>query len=154
MSLTLCFKVVKNTLIRLDHEKISNKTRNYIDLQFSSFSEDWDNLDVYLILKDELKNNYLFDLNEETPTVTVPEIVLRGGFFKLSVFGFNDNQRLTTDVRTIYLQPSGYTTSHIRPVEPGDYSKDIFEDWTIRMDNLVEVDINELLIRLTEGIRS
>ena len=154
MSLTLCFKVVKSTLVRLDSEKITNKTRNYINLQFSSFSEDWDDLDVYLILQDELKQNYLFDLNESSPTVTVPEIVLRGGFFKLSVFGFDANKRLTTDVRTIYLQPSGYTTSHIRPVEPGDYSKDIFEDWTERMDTLVDTEIDDVLVALTEGIRS
>ena len=153
MSLTLCFKVEKTTLKRLDTEKITNKTRNYIDLQFSSFSEEWDELDIYLILQDEDKQNYLFDLNETTPKVTVPEKVLRGGYFKLSVFGFNDDERLTTTQRTIYLQPSGYTTTHIRPIEPGDYSKDIFEDFIGKIDNQVEIDLNDFIISLTEGIR-
>ena len=154
MSVELEFTVDGTHLVRTDDEKITNKTRNYIDLVFTSFSEDWDDLDIYLILQDEAKQNYLFDLNESTPTVTVPEIVLRGGFFKLSVFGFNDDERITTNTRTIYLQPSGYTTSHIRPVEQGDYSKDIFEDWTERLDNQVETDMNDFLIALTEGIRS
>ena len=153
MSVTLSFKIEGDHLIRLDNEKITNKTRNYILLDFTSFSEDWENLDIYLILQDEQKNNYLFDLNEETPTVTVPEIVLRGGFFKLSVFGFNDDERITTNIRTIHLRPSGYTTSRIRPVEPGDYSKDIFEEFIGKIDGRVEIDINDLLISLTEGIR-
>lgn len=153
MSVTLSFKVEGDHLIRLDTEKITNKTRNYINLTFTSFSEDWDELDIYLIMQDELKNNYLFDLNEDTPTVTVPEIVLRGGFFKLSVFGFNDDERITTNIRTIHLRPSGYTTERIRPVEPGDYSKDIFEEFIGKIDGRVEIDINDLLISLTEGIR-
>ena len=133
MSVTLSFKIEGDHLIRLDTEKITNKTRNYILLDFTSFSEDWDELDIYLILQDEQKNNYLFDLNEETPTVTVPEIVLRGGFFKLTVFGFNER---------------------IRPVEPGDYSKDIFEEFIGKIDTQVEVDLNDFIISLTEGIRS
>ena len=153
MSVELEFTVDKNHLVRLDDEHITNKTRNYIDLVFTSFSEDWDDLDIYLILQDELKQNYLFDLNESSPTVTVPEIVLRGGFFKLSVFGFNDDERITTNIRTIHLRPSGYTTSRIRPVEPGDYSKDIFEEFITTIDGKVEIDINDLLISLTEGIR-
>ena len=154
MSVELEFTVDKNHLVRTDDEHITNKTRNYINLSFSSFSEDWDDLDIYLILQDELRNNYLFDLNESTPTVTVPEIVLRGGFFKMSVFGFNDDERLTTNPRTIYLQPSGYTTNNIRPVEPGDYSKDIFEDFIGKIDTQVETDLNDFIIALTEGIRS
>ena len=153
LSVTLSFKIEGDHLIRLDNEKITNKTRNYILLDFTSFSEDWENLDTYLILQDEQKNNYLFDLKEETPTVTVPEIVLRGGFFKLSVFGFNDDERITTNIRTIHLRPSGYTTERIRPVEPGDYSKDIFEEFIGKIDGRVEIDINDLLISLTEGIR-
>ena len=122
MSVTLSFKVKGDHLVRLDNEKITDKTRNYILLSFTSFTEEWDNLNIYLILQDEDKMNYLFDLNEEEPIVTVPE-------------------------------PSGYTTSHIRPVEPGDYSKDIFEQFITTIDGKVEVDINDLLISLTEGIR-
>ena len=154
LSVTLSFKIEGDHLIRLDNEKITNKTRNYILLDFTSFSEDWENLDIYLILQDEQKNNYLFDLNEETRTVTVPEIVLRGGLFKLTVFGFNDDERITTNIRTIPLRPSGYTTERIRPVEPGDYSKDIFEDFIGKIDTQVEVDLNDFIISLTEGIRS
>ena len=153
LSVTLSFKIEGDHLIRLDTEKITNKTRNYINLTFTSFTEDWAELDIYLILQDEQKNNYLFDLNEETMTVTVPEIVLRGGFFKLTVFGFNDDERITTNIRTIPLRPSGYTTERIRPVEPGDYSKDIFEEFIGKIDGKVEIDINDLLISLTEGIR-
>ena len=154
LSVTLSFKVEGDHLIRLDTEKITNKTRNYILLDFTSFSEDWEDLDIYLILQDEQKNNYLFDLNEETMTVTVPEIVLRGGLFKLTVFGFNDDERITTNIRTIPLRPSGYTTERIRPVEPGDYSKDIFEDFIGKIDTQVETDLNDFIIALTEGIRS
>ena len=138
MSVTLSFKVEKDHLIRCDKEKITDKTRNYILLSFSSFSEDWTDLNVFLILQDEAKNNYLFDLNEEEPTVTVPEVVLRGGLFKVSVVGFNDNTRITTNRRTIPLFPSGYTTNHIRPVEPGDYSTDVFEDFILRLTNYVQ----------------
>ena len=153
MSVTLTFKVKGDHLVRLDNEKITDKTRNYILLSFTSFTEEWDNLNIYLILQDEDKMNYLFDLNEEEPIVTVPEPVLRGGLFRVSVVGFNDELRITTNRRTIPLRPSGYTTSHIRPVGPGDYSKDIFEQFITTIDGKVEVDINELLISLTEGIR-
>ena len=154
MSVTLSFKVEQDHLIRLDNEKITDKTRNYILLSFTSFTEEWDNLNIYLILQDEDKMNYLFDLNEEEPIVTVPEPVLRGGLFRVSVFGFDDDVRITTNRRTIPLRPSGYTTSHIRPVEPGDYSKDIFEDFIGKIDTQVETDLNDFIIALTEGIRS
>ena len=135
--ITLEFKVEKDHLIRLDKEKITDKTRNYILLSFSSFSEDWEDLNVFLILQDEAKNNYLFDLNEDNPLVTVPEVVLRGGLFKVSVVGFNENTRITTNRRTIPLFPSGYTTD-IQPVEPGDYSTDVFEDFILRLTNYVQ----------------
>ena len=154
MSVTLSFKVEQDHLIRLDNEKITDKTRNYILLSFTSFTEEWDNLNIYLILQDEDKMNYLFDLNEEEPIVTVPAPVLRGGLFRVSVFGFDDDVRITTNRRTIPLRPSGYTTSHIRPVEPGDYSKDIFEDFIGKIDTQVETDLNDFIIALTEGIRS
>ena len=154
MSVTLSFKVEQDHLIRLDNEKITDKTRNYILLSFTSFTEEWDNLNIYLILQDEDKMNYLFDLNEEEPTITVPEPVLRGGLFRVSVVGLNDELRITTNRRTIPLRPSGYTTNHIRPVEPGDYSKDIFEDFIGKIDTQVETDLNDFIIALTEGIRS
>lgn len=153
MSVTLSFKVKGDHLIRLDKEKITDKTRNYILLSFSSFTEEWDELNIFLILQDEEKMNYLFDLNEQEPIVTVPEPVLRGGMFKVSVFGFNEDQRITTNQRTIPLRPSGYTTSHIRPVEPGDYSKDIFEDFIGKMDTLVDDDLNYFINLMIEGIQ-
>ena len=51
MSITLSFKVEQDHLIRLDNEKITDKTRNYILLSFTSFTEEWDNLNIY---QDEL----------------------------------------------------------------------------------------------------
>ena len=153
MSVTLTFKVKGDHLVRLDNEKITDKTRNYILLSFTSFTEEWDNLNIYLILQDEDKMNYLFDLNEEEPIVTVPEPVLRGGLFRVSVVGFNDDVRITTNRRTIPLRPSGYTTSHIRPVEPGDYSKDIFEDFIGKMDTLVDDDLNYFINLMIQGIQ-
>ena len=142
MSVTLSFKVEKDHLIRLDKEKITDKTRNYILLSFSSFSEDWEDLNVFLILQDEAKNNYLFDLNEDNPLVTVPEVVLRGGLFKVSVVGFNEDTRITTNRRTIPLFPSGYTTD-IQPVEPGDYSTDVFEDFILTGAETVEENVKD-----------
>ena len=153
MSVTLEFKVKQDHLIRLDKEKITDKTRNYILLSFTSFSEEWENLNAFLILQDEEKMNYLFDLNEQEPIVTVPEPVLRGGLFRVSVVGFDDDVRITTNKRTIPLRPSGYTTSHIRPVEPGDYSKDIFEDFIGKMDTLVDDDLNYFINLMIEGIQ-
>ncbi len=147
------FNISHQKLTRLDHNEIVNKTRNYITLLFTFTTEDWDDLDTFLILKDEAGQNYLFDLDEETPSVTVPEIVLRGGFFKLSVFGFNDDVRLTTNSRTIHLRPSGYTTSHIRPLEPGDYSKDIFENFIGKIDGKVDEDLDFFVNKLIEGIQ-
>lgn len=140
--ITLSFKVEKDHLIRCDKEKITDKTRNYIRLSFSSFSEDWDDLNVFLILQDEAKNNYLFDLNEDNPVVTVPEVVLRGGLFKVSVVGFNEDTRITTNRRTIPLFPSGYTTD-IQPVEPGDYSTDVFEDFILIGAETVEGNVKD-----------
>ena len=147
------FTITNQSLKRVDQNKIVNKTRNYITLSFEFKTEDWEDLDTYLILKDEQGQNYLFDLNEEDPEITVPEIILRGGWFKVTVFGFNQNIRLTTDTRTISLLPSGYTTNHIRPVEPGDYSKDIFEDFIGKIDSKVEVDLEDFMNRFIEGIQ-
>ena len=151
--ITLTFEVNNQKLTRTDNEKIVNKTRNYIQLQFTSFSQEWTGLDTYLILKDEWGQNYLFDLNEEQPTVTVPEPVLRGGIFKVSLVGIGNEERITTNIRTIALKPSGYTTTHIRPVEPGDYSPDIFEQFLYEITVKVDVEIDEFIRLFKEDIQ-
>ena len=152
MMVELEFSIKNQKLKRLDKNTIINKTRNYVHCSFQFETKDWEQLDKYIIIKDEEGHNYLFDLDEEDPTITVPEIILYGGFFKVTVFGFDDDIRLTTDTRTVVLKPSGYTTD-ISPIDEGGYSKDVFEEFINKIDSTVEVDINDLLNSLIEHIR-
>ena len=69
------FIIQNQKLKRVDKNTIINKTRNYVHCSFQFETDDWDPLDKYIIIKDEEGHNYLFDLDDEDPTITVPEIV-------------------------------------------------------------------------------
>lgn len=124
----LRFSIENQSLKRLDKNVIVNKTREYVTLIFSFLTEDWENVNKNVILRDEDEKNYQFNIGTNCQgTLTVPEKVLYGGFFKVSVFGIVEDTRITTDVRTVVLSPSGYTTN-ISPIGEEEYSPDVFDE--------------------------
>lgn len=124
----LRFSIENQSLKRLDKNVIVNKTREYVTLIFSFLTEDWENVNKNVILRDEDEKNYQFNIGTNCQgTLTVPEKVLYGGFFKVSVFGIVEDTRITTDVRTVVLSPSGYTTN-ISPIGEDEYSPDVFDE--------------------------
>lgn len=124
----LRFNIENQSLKRLDKNVIVNKTKEYVTLIFSFLTEDWENVNKNVILRDEDEKNYQFNIGTNCQgTLTVPEKVLYGGFFKVSVFGIVEDTRITTDVRTVVLSPSGYTTN-ISPIGEEEYSPDVFDE--------------------------
>ena len=135
----LRFSIENQSLKRLDQNSIVNKTREYVTLYFSFLTEDWENVTKHVLLQDEEGKTYQFNLGTICEgTLTVPEVVLYGGFFKVSIFGIIDITRITTDVRTVVLTPSGYTTN-ISPVDEGDYSIDVYEDLNTKMATKADI---------------
>ena len=122
----LTFSVIGQHITRTDkNDDIINKTRDYVQIILTFDNENWTDYEKFLILTDECGRNFEFELGTSNLcTVTVPERVLYGGFFRLGCFGRLDGVRLTTNIKTINLTPSAYTTDITPVIDPTD---DIFE---------------------------
>ena len=136
----LTFSVNGQKITRTDqNETIINKTREYVQITITFDNATWTGYEKYLILTDECGKNYELELGTSNLcTVTVPEKVLYGGLFRLGCFGRLDGVRLTTNIKTINLAPSAYTTDITPVVNP---SKDIFEN--------IEDDIHDLQVSMS-----
>ena len=133
------FVIQNQSLKRCDKNVLVNKTREYISLSFSFLTEDWEDVSKHVILQDEEGKNYQFNLGTSSECgLTVPEVVLYGGFFKVSLYGVIDDTRITTDVRTVVLSPSGYTTD-LSPAGEEDYSIDVFEELNTRIATKADI---------------
>lgn len=101
----LKFNVKKQKLERLDSNEIASFTRNYIHVMFD-FDEFWQDLQKYVIFTSVDNNKYVMKLGYgKELSCKIPEEVLTGAFFKISVFG---GDLLTTSEEIILVNSSGY----------------------------------------------
>lgn len=89
---TLNFNVIGQSLERLDNNKIVEKAKNYVEVQFS-FNEVWENTTKAILIEgSNLK--YKVYLNEENKCL-IPNRVVRHDGFTLNVVG-EDNEKFIT----------------------------------------------------------
>lgn len=103
--MNLVFLIRKQKLKRIGSEEIAGFARNNIYATFD-FDELWKDLEKYAIFVSADKNRSIVRLGYgKELSCIVPEQVLEGAYFKVSVFG---GDLLTSTQSTILLSSSGY----------------------------------------------
>lgn len=96
----LDFRINNQRLERLDNNYLVNLSNNYIKCRFSFMSEDWENLNKYITFNSKT-NNYRYPLNNQDNLLIVPNELLRGKYFHVKAYGYNQEEELlitTNDV--------------------------------------------------------
>lgn len=102
----LHFRIDKNILNREDNEILSSYSRNHDKCIFHCKNK-WSDIYKYALFTDVLNKQYIVDLGiGERVKCIIPNEVLKGNYFSVSVFG--DNRYTTTQVN-ILIKPSGFS---------------------------------------------
>ena len=121
----LLFDITNQKLERKDEQIIVNGTVKYLTCTFTFKTSDWTGADKYAIFKTECQGNICVNLgNQNSATVNVPGKALTSDFFRITIFGINNDERITTNEKVVLLDRSGFTTD-LEPADP-DESGDIF----------------------------
>ena len=105
----LSFEINNQIIQRLDNNVLVNKSKDYVSCSFIFKTDEWVGVEKFAIFKDSWNESYMVNLGVESSiAVTPPEDVLKGTFFKVSVYG---GDRVTSNELTVALLPSGYTTN-------------------------------------------
>ena len=119
----LNFSIKNQILERCDNQVIVNKSKGYVECNFTFLTPEWRGLDKFAIFKNEKGEAYTHHLGTGCECSVVPiEEVQNGDFFKVSIYG---GDRITTSELSIVLIRSGYTTDIS---VPGEHESDIFEE--------------------------
>ena len=110
---------IQNQLIRQVSEKpyLVNNSRNYLKLNFKFKSEDWKDLNKFIIFKitngfDKKTKNYIEVLgNEDLLSIIVPSYAIKNNFLIFTVFGENLDYRITTKEVVVVMKKTGYTSN-------------------------------------------
>ena len=104
------FEITNQQLTRKDDNILVNQTVKYVTCTFTFKTTEWQGADKYVIFKSEHWENYCINLgNECSGTCNVPGKVLAGDFFRMTVFGIDGDERITTTEATLLLLRSGFT---------------------------------------------
>lgn len=130
----LNFKVENQKLIKIEHKYLVSQSDNYIRLKFDFRTVDWNNMDIFVLLKNEDNETFQFSYDKEKGII-VPYPVVKNKHFYVSVYGVNDNYRITTNKVRVKLFTSGYTQDLSSLDE--EYSKDILHELNERLSHKI-----------------
>lgn len=110
---------IQNQLIRQVSEKpyLVNNSRNYLKLNFKFKSEDWKELNKFIIFKitngfDKKTKNYIEVLGDkDSSSIIVPSYAIKNNFLIFTVFGENLDYRITTKEVVVVMKKTGYTSN-------------------------------------------
>ena len=131
---------IQNQLIRQVSEKpyLVNNSRNYLKLNFKFKSEDWKDLNKFIIFKitngfDKKTKNYIEVLgNEDSLSIIVPSYAIKNNFLIFTVFGENLDYRITTKEVVVVMKKTGYTNN----VDIYDYDDPDINAFTYLMERI------------------
>ena len=131
----LKFKIKHQVLKRTDSHTIVDLSQDYLSCRFKFISYEWEGLPKYVIFTNSSGTNNLIYLGTDMECTTyVPNEMLQGNKFKITVYGFAGTNRITTTLRTITILPSGYTTD-ITPIGE-DTDQDFFSQITGEIEEI------------------
>lgn len=145
----LKFEIHNQTLIRVDSKDIINKNKNVYKCVFIfDENEEWINLNKFVLFTDGWGNTKTQHLGNNGTILSclVPDSMLRGSYFKISVYA---GDLVTTNNVSISLIQSGYKRphhhynhhNHLHDYNCNDNSiggKDIFVEIFDRLDNTID----------------
>lgn len=127
----LHFAINKQQLKRTDNEIIASYSKNFIQCVFQ-FDEKWCHIHKYALFVDVRNNKTVVNLGHGRKVkCTVPENILQGNYFLVSVFG---DERLTTTQETVLIQPSGLSDGVIQEMNSSLSSGDVSDNINIPND--------------------
>lgn len=101
----LTFTVDKQILKRTDTDKAIADSVKYLTATFT-FSEDWTGTTKTVLFN---YGTVTYAITLESDTCVVPWEVIHSDYFRISVYGVKDDERITTNNVTVYVGESGYT---------------------------------------------
>lgn len=105
----LNFKVNNQELTLDKHEDLANKSHKILKCVFDFNGEDWIDKECFALLFNS--NREVYELHVENNMIVIPEDITQGNKFKLSLYAEDlSAARITTNMVTITLKESGYTT--------------------------------------------
>ena len=130
----LKFSVKNNILSRLDNNKVVNNTHNVYRCIFN-LDGSWEGINKFVVFVDGWGNRTNVHLGKGIDDLSciIPNSVLKGTYFKLSLYG---GDLLTTNYVSIGLIQSGYSKNR-RRYNNCDDGKDIFVEIFDRLDRCV-----------------
>ena len=122
-------------------QQVVDLSENYLVLSFT-FSEDWANTGKFVlypmpdgtVLRQGISNN----------KTVVPADVLTGDKFYFTVYGINNNERITTNLVKVNLLKSGFTDDAITPGED-QVTPSVVEEIYLALDGKVEKETGKTL---------
>lgn len=140
------FDVYNQRMIPLNEKPyIVNKSRNYLQLKFNFKTEDWENLNKFILFRVKDKH-YLEELGKGNEIIiTVPNYTIKNNFLIFTVYGqsYQDDYRITTKERVVILKKSGYT-KHIDKYDGETIDYDVISILTEKIDKaFTDIEINE-----------
>lgn len=121
----LDFQVNKQKLIRADTEQLAAQSMQYLMCRFTFQSDDWDSMEKHAVFRKYLcgsSDAYTVPLNSAGEVMVPAEVITARGF-EISVYGYSDGQRITTNKIYIPVQEAGYEKGRI----PNPPAPDLYE---------------------------
>ena len=120
---------------RLDdkRQQAVNLSENYLVLSFT-FTEDWEDTGKFVLYPMEDGTVLRQGINNDK--TVVPADVLTGDKFYFTVYGVNNNERITTNLVKVNLLKSGYTDDAITPGED-ELTPSVVEEIYLALDSKV-----------------
>jgi len=135
------FDVNNQKLEILESSYLANKSHNYLELKFNFRTDDWLDKTIYCLAQSSKRETYQFAVVDDT--VILPATILKGKHFKISLYGHDEEHRITTNQIRIKLAESGFTRS-ITPVEP--VGKDVFTVIFEMLDSKLNIDDVDVIL--------
>lgn len=144
----LQFTIHKMQLKREDDEILASYSKNFIRCRFKCKNK-WADLYKYALFIDVQNNQYIVDLGfGGCVSCKIPEEVLQGNYFSVSVFA---GDRLTTEQTSVLIQPSGFNAKTQDALDDGltivdddslydDYRHRIYDDSEYYRHNRFEIE--------------
>ena len=105
----LLFEIENQRIYAKKDNFVVQHSNKYLRLLFDFITEDWTGLTIFIILKNDKKEAFLFNYDSEG--IIVPGQIVAGNQFYVSVYGTTaENQRITTNEVGVILARTGYTT--------------------------------------------
>lgn len=152
---------IQNQLIRQVSEKpyLVNNSRNYLKLNFKFKSEDWKDLNKFIIFKitngfDKKTKNYIEVLgNEDSSSIIVPSYAIKNNFLIFTVFGENLDYRITTKEVVVVMKKTGYT-NNVDIYDDDDPDINVFTYLMERIDgslHTIDIEDNNMFLYNDKG---